>query len=243
MKKQMKRVLVLLILFLMISTISKSQILISLVFGDKLQSEKIEFGMDGGFNWSNISNLDNSALNRSFHLGFYFDIKMQKNLYLHTGLILKSAMGAERLDSYFVGDPNLDSLLTAATIVRDLRYFSVPILLKYRFLDQFYVELGPQLGLLTKAYDNFNLDITDKSEVAFKNNVTDQYNRIDAGITVGLGYRLYKGNGVNLGLRYYYGMVDILKDNSGAKQLNSSIYVCAGIPIGVGKSKKNKEIN
>lgn len=239
----MKRALLLLIAFLMVSTISKSQILISLVFGDKLNSDKIEYGMDGGFNWSNISNLENSGLNMGLHLGFYFDIKIKENLFLHTGLILKSPMGAEKLDSYTIGDPHLDSVLATATVTRDLRYFNVPILLKYRFLDQFYVEAGPQLGLLTKAYDNFSLDITDKSDVAFKNNVTDQYNRIDAGITVGLGYRLYKGNGVNLGVRYYYGMVDILKDNSKSKQLNSSIYICAGIPIGVGKEEKKANAN
>ncbi|MCD4832595.1 MAG: PorT family protein [Bacteroidales bacterium] len=239
----MKRALLLLIAFLMVSTISKSQILISLVFGDKLNSDKIEYGMDGGFNWSNISNLENSGLNMGLHLGFYFDIKMKENLFLHTGLILKSPMGAKRLESYTIGDPHLDSVLATATVIRDLRYFNVPILLKYRFLDQFYVEAGPQLGLLTKAYDNFSVDITDKSDVAFKNNVTDQYKRIDAGITVGLGYRLYKGHGVNLGVRYYYGMVDILKDNSESKQLNSSIYICAGIPIGVGKEEKKANAN
>ena len=239
----MKRALLLLIAFLMVSTISKSQILISLVFGDKLNSDKIEYGMDGGFNWSNISDLVNSGLNMGLHLGFYFDIKIKEILFLHTGLILKSPMGAKRLESYTIGDPHLDSVLATATVIRDLRYFNVPILLKYRFLDQFYVEAGPQLGLLTKAYDNFSVDITDKSDVAFKNNVTDQYKRIDAGITVGLGYRLYKGHGVNLGVRYYYGMVDILKDNSESKQLNSSIYICAGIPIGVGKEEKKANAN
>ena len=239
----MKRALLLLITFLMVSTISKSQILISLVFGDKLNSDKLEFGIDGGLNWSNISNLENSGLNMGLNLGFYFDIKMKENLFLHTGLILKSPMGAEKLESYTIGDPHLDSVLATATVIKDLRYFNVPILLKYRFLNQFYVEAGPQLGLLTKAYDNFSVDITDKSDVAFKNNVTDQYNRIDAGITVGLGYRMLKGHGMNLGVRYYYGMVDILKDNSGSKQLNSSIYICAGIPIGVGKEEKSADAN
>ena len=239
----MKRALLLLIMFLMLSTISKSQILISLVFGDKLNSDKIEFGIDGGFNWSNISNLENSGLNMGLHLGFYFDIKMKENLFLHTGLILKSPMGAERLESYTVGDPHLDSVLATATVTRELRYFNVPILLKYRFLNQFYVEAGPQLGLLNKAYDEFNLDVSEKNDLQYKKNIRDQYNRIDAGITVGLGYRLYKGNGVNLGVRYYYGMVDILKDNPGSKQLNSSIYICAGIPIGVGKEQKKADAN
>ena len=239
----MKRALLLLILFIMATTTSKSQILISLVFGDKLNSDKMEFGVDGGLNWSTISNLENSGLNMGLHLGFYFDIKMKENLFLHTGLILKSPMGAERLESYTIGDPHLDSVLATASVIRDLRYFNVPILIKYRFLNQFYVEAGPQLGLLNKAYDNFSLDLSEKNDLAFKNNIRDQYKRIDAGITLGLGYRLYKGHGVNLGVRYYYGMVDILKDNSGSKQLNSSIYICAGIPIGVGKEQKKADAN
>jgi hypothetical protein len=35
-----------------------SQVLISLIFGDKLNSPKVEFGLEGGANFSTITNLE-----------------------------------------------------------------------------------------------------------------------------------------------------------------------------------------
>ncbi|MBT8292173.1 MAG: hypothetical protein KJN70_02775 [Eudoraea sp.] len=36
-----------------------SQVLIAAVFGDKLNSSGLEFGLEGGYNWSDISELVN----------------------------------------------------------------------------------------------------------------------------------------------------------------------------------------
>jgi len=124
-------------------------------------------------------------------------------------------------------------------VSRELRYFNVPILLQYKFYDHLYFVVGPQLGLLSKAYDEFNVDVYDEDDLMYKNNTKDQFNKIDAGVTFGLGYRLMGGNGMNIGVRYYYGMVDIVKNNSGPKQLNSSFYIFAGIPIGAEKPTTN----
>lgn len=235
----MKKIISILAILISMSSVCYSQVLISLVFGDKLNSDKLEFGLDGGLNWSNISNLEGSDYNRGFNLGFYFDIKMSKKLFLHTGVIVKSPMGSEGLNPYELGNANLDTLYANGNVSRELRYFNVPILLKYKFYDQLYIEVGPQLGLLNKAYDEFNVDVYDEDDLIFTNNTRDQYNRIDAGVTFGLGYRLMGGNGMNIGVRYYYGMVDIVKDNPGSKQLNSSFYIFAGIPIGDEKPEKN----
>ena len=63
-----------------------SQILISLLFGDKLNSEKLEFGLDGGFNFSQMSNFESSKPLTTFNLGFYFDILLKDQWYINTGL-------------------------------------------------------------------------------------------------------------------------------------------------------------
>ena len=55
-----------------------SQVLISLLFGDKLNSDGLEFGLEGGMNFSNISNLEGDKALSSFNLGFYFDIRLKK---------------------------------------------------------------------------------------------------------------------------------------------------------------------
>lgn len=43
-----------------------SQVLIAAVFGDKLNSPDLEFGLEGGYNWSDISELDNNKIFTSF---------------------------------------------------------------------------------------------------------------------------------------------------------------------------------
>ncbi len=236
----MKKYILIISLIIFTSSIASSQILISLIFGDKLNSDKLEFGIDGGINWANISNLDNSKAQGYFNLGFYFDIKMTEKLLLHTGVMVKSTMGTTNLSPYSLGNVNLDSVLMDGTVTKRLSYFNVPILLKLKLYDHFFVEFGPQLGLLYKAYDNFSVDVFEDEDLEFNNKIRDQYNRIDAGITAGLGYRLLKGSGMQFGARYYYGLVDILKDNTGSKQLNSSLYIFASIPIGKDKPESKK---
>ena len=51
----------------------------------------------------------------------------------------------------------------------------------------------------------------------------------------GVGYRLLGGNGMNLGIRYYYGLVDVYIDDSTPSVYNRAIYLTLGIPIGAGE--------
>jgi hypothetical protein len=73
-----KRILLLITLFCV--SASYSQVLISMVFGDKLNSPFLEFGLEGGANLSTISNLKTTGSNIGFNLGFYFDIRIKKSL-------------------------------------------------------------------------------------------------------------------------------------------------------------------
>jgi long-subunit fatty acid transport protein len=235
---KVRRIAVIFVITLFSLNISQGQVLISLLLGDKLNTGDIEFGLEGGVNWSNITNIDPSGYVAGFHLGFYFDFRLNDKLFVHTGVIVKSPMGAKNLDPYSLSEPGLDSLLVTSSVKRNLRYFNVPGLIKYKFSKHFFCEGGIQVGLLYKAFDEFKETVFQKDDLQFTNEIRDNYKRLDAGVVVGFGYRLMKGNGINLGARYYYGLVDILKDNTGPPQRNSSIYLYAGIPIGAGKAKK-----
>lgn len=221
---------------------ASSQVLISLLLGDKLNSEKLKFGLDGGVNFSTISNLDRSKYHAGFDLGFYFDIllKEKKPWYIHTGVLVKSPMGSRELKPYSLNDSSLDSLFASGSVERQLRYFNVPILVRYNFKNNFYIEAGPMLGLLSKAKDIFYADVEDKQDLSYVNEVRDQYKRIDAGVEAGIGYMFLKGTGFNLGFRYYAGLTEILKDNSGDPNKNSAFYLYASLPVGAGEKAKAK---
>ena len=224
---------ILIILLSFIGFSANSQVLISLLFGDILNSEKIEFGLDGGVNFGNIANLETSKSLAMFNLGFYFDIKFKENLMLHTGVIVKSSQGADKLNIYPLDDPDLNSVFSTGYITRKINSFSVPILLKYRFATLFHIEAGPMLALRTKGYDEFKNTVVDEDDITYKLDIKDNYKRIDAGIMVGAGIKLSKiPKSSQIGIRYYYGLVDPLIDNPGESQNFSSLYLYFSIPIG-----------
>jgi hypothetical protein len=228
-----------LVLFLLAGRLADAQLLIALILGDTLNTGKIEFGLDGGLNLVTMDGVDRAGYLTTWNLGFYFDIKLKDPSWMiHTGVIVKSPMGADHLPVYSLDDSELDGEFSGGSVTRKLSYFNVPVMLKYRFKGHLYVEGGLQLGLLHKAVDTFNNTVPDAGDLSYKLDIKDQYHRLDAGAVVGLGYRLFRGNGINLGVRYYYGFADVAKDDSTPGQFNRSIYVTVGIPIGAGKPKQ-----
>jgi len=202
----------------------------------------VEFGLDGGVNFGKIAHLEPSKYLPMFNLGFYFDIRLKGPLLLHTGVIVKSTQGAGSLDPYLLNNPSLDTVFVDGVIDRKITYFHVPIMLKYRFATYFHVEAGPVLALRTKGYDTFLNSVKDDNDLSYKLDVRDKYKRIDAGIMVGAGAKLSKKpKSTQTGIRYYYGFVDPLKDNTGKPQYFSSIYLFFSIPIGANASKDQPE--
>jgi hypothetical protein len=221
---------------------ANSQVLISLLLGDKLNSEKLKFGLDGGVNWSNITNVDPSMYKPYFNLGFYFDFLLKENTrwYLHTGVLVKSTMGAQGINPYAIGNAELDSLFVGGKMSRKISYFNVPILARYQFKNMIYIEAGPNLGLRYKAYDIYYAEIKDKNDLTYELDVRDQFTRIDAGVMAGVGFQVLKGTGYNFGMRYYYGLTEIMKENTGDPQRNSTFYLYFSMPVGAGEKAKAK---
>lgn len=230
------------LVFLLSLSSAKGQVLISLLLGDKLNSGKIEFGLDGGVNFPDIRGLRGSNIRGAFNLGFYFDIKLKNPQWMvHTGVLVKSSMGADGLPVYSLGDPDLDNSFAEGEVRRKINYFNVPIAMKYEFKNHLYVEGGIMPALRAKAFDIFTTDIKERDDLEYKLKISDQFHRLDFGLVGGLGYRLMGGNGMNLTLRYYYGLVDITIDDSAPDQFNTSLYLAVGIPIGAGKAKEKRE--
>jgi hypothetical protein len=219
------------------SQTAQSQILISLLLGDKLNSDKLEFGIDGGFNRSYLSGIDDAKGLNNFHLGFYFDFKLKNNWYLNTGVRVKSNVGATNISVYSLGDKDLDSVMVDGHVTRKISYFYVPVHFKYRFARQFYVQAGGQVGLRHKANDLFYNTVVEKDDVVFTHDIREHVKRLDAGLSGGLGYK-FQGTGMNLGITYYYGLVDIMKDSDfepyNTQSYNSTFYIYVCIPIGAG---------
>jgi len=245
MKKSSRIVATIAFLFLMMASYqtAQSQILISLLLGDKLNSPNLEFGVQGGFNRSWVSGIDEAEGLGHFHLGFYFDIRIKNDLWLNTGVRVKSNTGAGQINPYSLEDPRLDSVFNTGHINRKIGYWYVPAHLKYRFGErkQFFINVGGQIGLRNKANDLFYNTYNKKDDVTFTLDIRDHIKQIDAGLSGGLGYK-FKGSGMNLGLTYYHGLTNMMKASDlphyAYKSKNSSLYLYVDIPVGAGYQDK-----
>lgn len=237
----MKKILLLTVLFFSFQA-AESQVIMSLIFGDKLNSPNIEFGLEGGANFSTISNLD-SNYRTDFNLGFYFDFNLKNPSWIfNTGVIVKSTMGADDVTIYSLNDEKLDAIFAEGSIKRTINYFNVPLMIKYKFDNNIYVKAGTQLGLLSTANDMFHQNYYG-DDLEYKNNIRDKIHVVDAGLVIGAGYRIKTKYGMNVGLQYYYGLVPLLKGDDSPNQYNRSLYLTAGLPIGKGKAAKRAAKN
>ena len=222
---------------------AQSQVLITLLLGDKLNSEGLEFGLESGLNWTSISGLDTKNYARKWNLGFYFDIRIKNQWSLYTGVLVKSNFGVDNLtdnDLISLGATNynnLDTIPLTGDYSQKISSFMVPALIRYKFKNHMYVELGPQFSLMYKSWVEFESDIEGRDAIIKEYN-KDKINKIDVGLMVGAGYKLFQGTGWTIGAKYYYGFVDVFKDVSGTK--NSSIYLKLNIPIGAGEVAQQK---
>lgn len=220
---------------LLAAQLASSQVLISLIFGDKLNSEAIEFGLEGGFSFSDLSALDADKRLSTFNLGFYFDIELKDAWRLYTGVLVKSKLGVENLS-------NSDLLLLGVSPEEEggsysqhINNFLVPALIKYRFPSRIYAEAGPQFGLLYKSWVQFDSDI-DGTETRIRIENKDALNTFEVGGVLGAGYRLRPGPaGMTLGIKYYQGFTNAIKGLSGSR--NNAVFVKFNIPIGAGKKE------
>jgi hypothetical protein len=232
----MKRILKVsfLTLFLLVPAALNAQVLISLLFGEKLNSPKIEFGLEGGMNRSYINTIPEADGINYFNLGFYFHILLKNNSYFSTGVLVKSNAGATGMPVYSMGDASFDEVYKDGTLTKKINCFYVPILFHQRFNNRWYIEAGPQLGLIHKPVDIFEASKLG-GDLKFTLDVQDQYKYIDAGLLGGVGYKFKKEiKSMAVGINYYYGLVNVSK-NPDQEIKNSAIYLYMKIPIGVGK--------
>jgi hypothetical protein len=240
----MKKILCSLVLLFAINT-ANSQVLLSLLFGDKLNSPDLEFGLEGGLNWPAISGLDASSRFTTFNIGFYFDFKVKEKFHVYTGVLVKSKLGVNNLSESDLQAAGVDYLNEDGVYVdsdgsysQKINYFLVPVFARYMITENIFVEAGPEFGLRYKAWVEYDND-SKEVETTIKQYNKNSINPIEAGVGAGAGYKLNKIGGMSFAVKYFQGFVNVYKGNSSTK--NNSLFVALTLPIGVKKSMKERE--
>lgn len=217
---------------------ASSQVLIALLFGDELNTGKIEFGLMLSPTFTNVTN-PAAKTRPGIDFGLYFNFKASDRFYLHPEAIPKMVFGAKDIAPYSTGNEMIDSLYVNGSVKRTIKAIGLPLLVRYRIAGSFFAEAGPQVNLLTQSKDLFENEV-DGNELSYEIKTKDNYTRFDVGYALGVAYKIKPGlRGMTAGVRYYGGLTDIMKTAEGS-QKNSKWLINVYIPVGAGKAEKKR---
>jgi len=213
--------------------LSYAQVVIALLFGDKLNTGTLEFGIVVTPGLTDISSIA-SRPRDNLSLGIYFNIHPDKKFFLHIEGIAKGSFGAEDILPYPLGNDTLDALFAGGSVERKIKAFSLPILGRYAMFPKLFIEAGIQPDMMLKSKDIFTAKVND-NELTYTTIISDKVALLDFGLAGGLFYKFSKEKrSMGIGIRYFQGLTDILPSTSG-NQVNSAWQLNVTIPIGAGK--------
>lgn len=248
-KKIYKIVLIALIIFSSAQLV-QGQVLLSLLFGDKLNSGKVEFGLNAGFNRSNIRGISGTKGKNYGVLGFYFNVRLKEKSpwYVATGVYVKSNIGGTNIPLDDPGNrPINDSVYNGfvaakGSVEKKFNTFYVPLNIRYMTKYRIFVEAGAQVGLVFKTHDIYLAEVSGHElyyDAVEKIRGNGLYKWFDGGVNAGIGYKTKGELGWTVGVWYYLGLTNFYKNDTDIPTAyNSSMYVMAAIPIGKKKAEK-----
>ncbi len=212
-----------------------SQVLIALVFGDKLNNDKIEMGVQlaaQGFRFTNIDNRPDVG----FSFGAYLDLKISERLTVANYFMFKSPKGGKDIpEEYWFAKPD-DISTDNVSAKRHLSYFELTPMVRCNFNPSWSVSLGPQLAVNTKATDIFQEKVDDGT-FTYREHIRENITLLDAGAAIDVQWRLMKGKGLRINFRFAQGLVNVYKDGTAINAQNQTFQIGAGIPVGGHKTK------
>ncbi len=180
----------------------------------KSSSSPVAFGVKAGMNVSSLSKdegLDDQKSKIGFNAGVFANIPIASSFSIQPE-VLYSQYGEK--SEYTV----LGNKYSAST---KLDYVAVPVMFQYNFVPNFYLEAGPEFGLMVSATNKIKNEQTGQSTKS--ENYKDDLNTFNLGIGIGTGY--YFTPNIGLTARYVAGATDIFKENNGDAVRNNTFQV------------------
>ena len=214
--------------------IATAQVIIALLFGEKLNTGKVEFGLVVAPALTDISNIESDKRN-GLNLGLYFNIRPDKKFFLHIEGTAKGSFGAKGIIPYSTGNDTLDHLFADGSVERKIKAFGLPVMGRFAITPKFFVDAGIQTDMMLKAKDIFTAKVNG-NELEYTTKISDQVPLLDFGLLAGLHYKFSKDRrSMGIGVRYFQGLTDVLKPTPGT-QVNVAWQLVISIPVGTGKA-------
>ncbi len=195
--------------------------------------ESPRFGVKAGLNISGYISDDgltlyqeNTSARAGFNAGFFAILPISERFAIQPELIY-SMQGVNLVEpELYVDYTYVESVFVPDYIVPDvdaygevdatelLHYINVPVLANIYFTEGISFQIGPQIGFLTQGTARFD-SVDESIDNAFPDydestDITDRFNTVSLAAAAGLQVEL--PSDVALGLRYNFGLTDIVDD-------------------------------
>lgn len=157
-----------------------------------------KIGVKGGLSFSNlyVDDIDDDQMLTGFNIGLFAKFPIAESFAVQTELYYTNK-GAELTYNENFG-----------TTKFKLDYIEVPLLMVFNITNNFNIQAGGYAGYMISG------KVTNESDgpFDFENELnTDDFNRLDAGLTGGIGFDFEP---ITVGARYYYGLTKVGKEQS-----------------------------
>lgn len=193
---------------LLLAAPARGQVLIGLLFGEKLSSPTFNMGFEIGMNFSNLDGLAGAErLNRTV-FGLFADWRFSEHLHLGGAFLPAAGRGAKNADPVLTGDPVIDDQIASGTMRRSLNYIEFPVILKWAPKREtgFRIGAGPSFGIVTGGNDRYESTTAGGTPYVLELDAGDQVPGFDFGLSVDVEWRFKM---LSIAGRYTHGLTDM----------------------------------
>ncbi len=219
-------------------TQTKGQVVLSLIFGDKLNTDELSFGLHFDYSWNTLSGIHPSSSLAKFDLGTFLTYKLNEKWRANVEMMAKYSRGAAGMKPYSVGNATIDAAYASGEFTRNIGYLALPVTIQYLLSKEFYFEAGPSMAIRLNAKDKFAVSLP-QGESALERDSKANISTFDVGMLGGMGLLIGKAKVMSVGVRYGWGFSDVVKDMAG-QQSNNSFYIYTHMPIGRAKAARKR---
>jgi hypothetical protein len=225
-------------LFVLCSLITfqvNGQVIISILFGEQLNSGKMEFGLITGANVSTITGMEDAKPLPTFKLGLFLDYNIGKRWVGSFEANVKSTLGYVNFTESESLFPVQDSVIVGSNYTaRTISVLQCPIYMNYKLTDQWSIGAGGYLSYQHGTRDF--IDYTYKStDLTIEQSFSGFINRIDAGVVGAVSYHFKKREsgypGIGLRFKTNYGLRDVFNEKTSLSGNNLWFSFDVTIPI------------
>ncbi len=222
---------------------ASSQVLLVLLFGDKLSNENLQVGIKLDRAFTGLTELDGADVRSGWAFGAFGEIPLNERWSLQPELTLTTPGGAQSFVGDPTGVPELDGVFSDVSVTRRLSYSALSLPVKVN-LGRVALGVGPQVGYLRKADDVYEGLVAGGDEFTLESDIVDTMNRWDVGLLGTVEYLLKPDRGMKsarIRVSPYLGFTDTVKDNTGSPVKGWGVSLGIGIPVGTNADETGTE--